>query len=111
MDFLVFIPAISLIDMNPLSVAGTGWREYSFIILFQSVGAEEHAAASLGLLWLGVIVPRVCGGIIYVMQGINRKELEQEISQHENDIEQDDIGTDIPSTGKGAGGTGTRHRR
>jgi hypothetical protein len=87
-DFLVFIPTISLISMNPLSVAGTGWREYSYIILFKSVGALESQAASLGLLWLGVMIATsLPGGIIYVMQGINRKEIEQEISQHEDDVE------------------------
>lgn len=85
-DFLVFIPAISLISMNPLSVAGTGWREYSYIILFASVGVTDHLAASLGLLWLGVMIAiSLPGGVIYVLQGINRKEIEQEISLHDND--------------------------
>lgn len=89
-DFLVFIPAISLISMNPLSVAGTGWREYSYIIFFTSVGALESQAASLGLLWLGVMIATsLPGGVIYVMQGINRKEIEKEISMHEDEAEPD----------------------
>jgi glycosyltransferase 2 family protein len=68
-DFLVFIPAISLISMNPLSVAGTGWREYSYKVLFESVGATEPQAAALGLLWLGVMVATsLPGGIIYIMK-------------------------------------------
>ena len=68
-DFLVFIPAISLISMNPLSVAGTGWREYSYKIFFHSVGATEPQAAALGLLWLGVmIITSLPGGIIYIFQ-------------------------------------------
>ena len=68
-DFLVFIPAISLISMNPLSVAGTGWREYSYKIFFHSVGASETQAAALGLLWLGVmIITSLPGGIIYIFQ-------------------------------------------
>ena len=78
-DFLVFIPAISLISMNPLSVAGTGWREYSYQILFQSVAlgspdlAAENAIA-LGLLWLGVLIATsLPGGIIYIFQSSSPK--------------------------------------
>ena len=69
-DFMVFIPAIGLIGMIPLSVNGAGWREASYILLFQSVGAEAHQAAALSLLWLGVmIVTSLPGGIIYLAEG------------------------------------------
>ncbi len=74
LDFLVFIPAISLISMNPLSVAGTGWREYSYKIFFASVALAEPnvavtQAATLGLLWLGVMVlTSLPGGIIYIFK-------------------------------------------
>jgi len=73
-DFLVFIPAISLISMNPLSVAGTGWREYSYKIFFASVALAEAnvavaQAATLGLLWLAVmIITSLPGGIIYILK-------------------------------------------
>jgi glycosyltransferase 2 family protein len=78
-DFFVFIPAISLISMNPLSVAGTGWREYSYQIFFYSValGDPKQAAAkaaALGLLWLGlIIVTSLPGGLIYIFQGSKQK--------------------------------------
>jgi uncharacterized protein (TIRG00374 family) len=69
-DYMVFIPAIGLIGMIPLSVNGAGWREASYILLFQSVGAEAHQAAALSLLWLAVIViTSLPGGIIYLAQG------------------------------------------
>jgi len=69
-DYMVFIPAIGLVGMIPLSVNGAGWREASYILLFQSVGAEAHQAATLSLLWLGVmIVTSLPGGIIYLTQG------------------------------------------
>jgi uncharacterized protein (TIRG00374 family) len=79
MDFLVFIPAISLISMNPLSVAGTGWREYSYKIFFQAValGSPELAAEkaiALGLLWLGVMIATsLPGGILYIFQSSSPK--------------------------------------
>lgn len=69
-DFMVFIPAIGLIGMIPLSVNGAGWREASYILLFKSVGAEAHQAATLSLLWLGVmVVTSLPGGIIYIARG------------------------------------------
>jgi glycosyltransferase 2 family protein len=84
LDFLVFIPAISLVSMNPLSVAGTGWREYSYQIFFQSVALGDPTqgsakATALGLLWLGLIVATsLPGGIIYIFQGSNRKPANEE---------------------------------
>jgi glycosyltransferase 2 family protein len=83
-DFMVFIPAISLISMNPLSVAGTGWREYSYQIFFQSVALGDPTlgaakATALGLLWLGLIVATsLPGGIIYIFQGSKRNPIKSE---------------------------------
>src|SRR5215813_9584387 len=80
LDFLVFIPTIGLVSMIPVSVNGTGWREASYILLFQSVITDPdqtHAAAqaaTLALLWLGVtVIVSLPGGIIYVLRG-SRKE-------------------------------------
>lgn len=79
LDYLVIVPAISLISMNPLSVNGTGWREYSYLVLFGSVGvgalADVHnQAMALAILWLGVLVlTSLPGGIIYVLRGSQRK--------------------------------------
>lgn len=70
-DFLVLIPAISLISMVPLSLNGMGWREISYIVLFQAVGATEPQAAALAFAWLGVLLATsLPGGIIYVLRGI-----------------------------------------
>lgn len=74
-DFLVFIPAISLISMNPLSVAGTGWREIAYKVFFESVGATESQAVAFALMWLGVLVATsLPGGIIYVLRSSGGKE-------------------------------------
>lgn len=74
-DYMVFIPAIGLIGMIPLSVNGAGWREASYILLFQSVGAETHQAAALSLLWLGIIViTSLPGGVIYLARSARPKE-------------------------------------
>jgi uncharacterized protein (TIRG00374 family) len=80
-DYMVFIPAIGLIGMIPLSVNGAGWREASYILLFQSVAIgvdakqATHQAATLSLLWLGiVIITSLPGGIIYLARGGRARE-------------------------------------
>jgi uncharacterized protein (TIRG00374 family) len=73
-DYLVFIPAISLISMIPVSINGMGWREAAYIMLFTSAGGEESSAAMLALLWLVVlVVTSLPGGLIYVFQGMSKK--------------------------------------
>jgi hypothetical protein len=73
-DYMVFIPAIGLIGMIPLSLNGAGWREASYILLFQSVGAEAHQAATLALLWLCVLVlTSLPGGVVYITYGARAK--------------------------------------
>jgi len=81
LDYLVFIPAIGLIGMIPLSVNGAGWREASYILLFQSVAigvdAQQatHLAATLSVLWLGIIVvTSLPGGIIYIARGGRKRD-------------------------------------
>jgi hypothetical protein len=61
--------------MIPLSVNGAGWREASYILLFKSVGAEAHQAATLSLMWLGIMVATsLPGGIIYIVRGGRKRE-------------------------------------
>jgi uncharacterized protein (TIRG00374 family) len=70
LPYLVFIPAIGLISMVPVSVNGMGWREFSYIVLFGSVGATEAQAAALAFIWLGVlVVTSIPGAVIYIMRG------------------------------------------
>ncbi|HYP25686.1 MAG TPA: lysylphosphatidylglycerol synthase transmembrane domain-containing protein [Blastocatellia bacterium] len=74
-DFLVFIPAIGLISMVPVSLNGMGWREISYIGLFQSVGASKPQALTLALMWLAILVTTsLPGGIIYIVRSLKGKE-------------------------------------
>lgn len=79
-DYMVFIPAIGLTGMIPLSVNGAGWREWSYILLFGvvAVGVDPQQgkalAATLSLVWLGIIViTSLPGGIIYIARGGRKK--------------------------------------
>jgi glycosyltransferase 2 family protein len=91
-DYLVFIPAIGLISMIPISVGGTGVREAAYILMFSSIGVEEHQALALSVLWLGVIaITSLPGGIVYIARGSGKADhippdvetLEAEESQSE----------------------------
>src|SRR5580693_4829188 len=74
-DYLVFIPAISLISMNPISLNGMGWREAAYIILFMSAGATRDQATILSLLWLAVVVlTSLPGGLVYLANGAKKKD-------------------------------------
>ena len=67
LDYFVFIPAIGLITLLPVSLNGMGLREFAYLVLFGSVGATEAQAAALAFIWLGVIVvTSLPGGLIYV---------------------------------------------
>jgi hypothetical protein len=73
-DYLVFIPATGLISMVPASLNGIGWREASYLYLFQSVGVSEHEALSLAFLWLAVLlITSLPGGVIYILKGSSQK--------------------------------------
>ena len=70
-DYLVFIPAIGLISMIPISVGGTGVREGAYLLMFSAVpGVQDHQALALSILWLGVIaITSLPGGIVYIARG------------------------------------------
>ena len=86
--FLVFIPAIGLISMNPIGVNGAGWREGAYIWLFQSVGATPGQAAALSVLWLGaVVITSLPGGVIYIMRGARSEDRPPRSGDLDGDIE------------------------
>lgn len=70
-DYLVFIPAIGLISMIPISVGGTGVREGAYLLMFSAIpGVQDHQALALSILWLGVVaITSLPGGIIYITRG------------------------------------------
>src|SRR5262245_28767816 len=79
-DYLVFIPAISLISMVPISINGMGWREAAYVVLFTSAGGDRSSAAMLALLWLVVlVVTSLPGGVIYAFQGVKRSPADTEL--------------------------------
>ncbi len=67
LQFLVFVPVVTLISMIPISLNGMGLREYAFVSLLGGVGVDHEAAIALGLLSSAVIVlSAIPGGLVYI---------------------------------------------
>ena len=65
-DFLVLVPVTALITLLPISVAGFGVREGSFVYFFSRVGMAEPVAFGLGLLVFGLsLVLWSVGAVLY----------------------------------------------
>jgi hypothetical protein len=72
---MVFIPAIGLIGMIPITLGGTGVREGAYILMFASINVDKHQAFALSVLWLGVMaIASLPGGIIYLFKGLRKGE-------------------------------------
>jgi uncharacterized protein (TIRG00374 family) len=75
--FLVFVPVITLISMIPISLNGTGLREYAFRSLFSAIGVAPASALALGFLSsIMLLLSAVPGGIVYLFFR-NRDDLRQ----------------------------------
>lgn len=66
MYYFIFIPIIVVITLLPISVAGIGLREGSFVYFFSHVGATEPQALSMSLLvFAQTLLLALIGGIFY----------------------------------------------
>jgi len=69
--YLIFVPITSLVLILPISFAGLGVREGTYVFLFSQVGMTQEAALSLSLMVyaLGTVSPGLVGGVIYLLRG------------------------------------------
>ncbi|MBZ5495831.1 MAG: flippase-like domain-containing protein [Acidobacteriia bacterium] len=75
--FLVLVPVITLVTMLPITLSGTGLREYAFVSLFGAIGVAPASGLALGLLGsIMVMLSAVPGGIVYIFFR-NRSDLRQ----------------------------------
>lgn len=71
-QYAIFIPITSIVLLLPISFAGLGVREGTYIQLFQSVGVPKEIALAMSLLvyTIGNICTGLVGGVIYLLRGI-----------------------------------------
>jgi uncharacterized protein (TIRG00374 family) len=69
--FMLFVPITSLVLLLPISFAGLGVREGTYVMLFTRVGMSHQEALSLSLLVyaIGTVIPGLIGGVIYLLRG------------------------------------------
>ena len=79
--YMIFVPLTSLVLILPISFAGLGVREGTYVVLFKQAGVAPEVALSMSLLVyiLGTVTPGLVGGVIYVLRGARGyKEVKQE---------------------------------
>ncbi len=85
LQFLVFVPVVTLISMIPVSLNGMGLREYAFVSLLSGVGVEHEAGIALGLLSSAVIIlSAIPGGLMYIF--FRNRGDEQQMAALESDF-------------------------
>ncbi|GAB4535543.1 MAG: lysylphosphatidylglycerol synthase transmembrane domain-containing protein [Anaerolineae bacterium] len=69
--YMIFVPLTSLVLILPISFAGLGVREGTYVVLFKQAGVATEVALSMSLLVyvLGTVTPGLVGGIIYILRG------------------------------------------
>jgi hypothetical protein len=69
--YMVFVPITSVVLILPISFAGLGVREGTYLLLFSQVGVSREVAISLSLLVyaLGTVSPGLVGGVLYLLRG------------------------------------------
>lgn len=74
--FFAYVPVIMLIIMLPISMAGIGVREGSFIYFFTTLGLTHATAFAISfLVSILVVVAVLPGGIIYAFKGLTIKQV------------------------------------
>ena len=69
--YFIFVPIINLIAIIPISVAGIGIQEGSFVYFFSPVGMAPTDAFTLSVMGnIAVIISILPGGVFYLLQGI-----------------------------------------
>ncbi len=82
LDCLVLMPPVILITTIPISIAGWGVREGAMVAAFAFVGVPEGDAFVLSILFglLNIIIS-LPGGLIWMMSGYKRSDVNEELFQ------------------------------
>ena len=77
--YFLLIPIIMIITLTPISIAGIGVRESSFVYFFTQVGSTSAQALSLSfLVFFQWILIALIGGIIYLLPGIGALQVHEQ---------------------------------
>jgi uncharacterized protein (TIRG00374 family) len=70
--YMIFVPIASIVILVPISFAGLGVREGTYVFLFSLVGVSREMALSISLLIyaVGTVAPGIVGGVIYIVRNV-----------------------------------------
>lgn len=69
--FVMFIPAVTIISMVPITLNGIGLRENSYVYFFGIAGLTSEAALSIGIItYLLVLAASLIGGLTYLIEAV-----------------------------------------
>ncbi|RMG76117.1 MAG: UPF0104 family protein, partial [Bacteroidetes bacterium] len=72
--FLIFTPIVMFVVMLPISLAGIGLRESSFVYFFSKVGVDPTVAFAISALVSVIIVVSILpGGLVLAFKGLALK--------------------------------------
>ena len=76
-DCMILVPPVVLITTLPISIAGWGVREGAMVAAFGFIGVPAESSLVLSIiLGLMVVVISLPGGLIWLLSGYNRKNLD-----------------------------------
>jgi len=64
LNFVIFLPIISLVTLIPVSISGIGLREGAFVLLFSIIGLAPDKAMTLSLIWFISVVTGSLWGLV-----------------------------------------------
>jgi uncharacterized protein (TIRG00374 family) len=69
--YMISVPLTSVVLILPISFAGLGVREATYLGLFSQVGVGREFAVTLSLMVyaLGTMAPGIVGGVLYILRG------------------------------------------
>jgi len=75
--YAAIIPFVTLMSMLPITIGGTGVREYLFVVLFGAVGMVPGVALALSLCTLGLTLAWAAIGFATFAAGRSRNQSER----------------------------------
>jgi uncharacterized membrane protein YbhN (UPF0104 family) len=71
--YWILVPMVTLLTMLPLSINGTGVREWATVLFLAPLGVAEQTAIALALLWFTVfLAASLLGGLVYLFGRFER---------------------------------------
>jgi uncharacterized membrane protein YbhN (UPF0104 family) len=102
---LIYHPVISVVAALPVTIAGFGMREGTYLYFLSRIGVSEPIAVSIGLLWFTItLLSGLVGGILFLAGGARLPRLIRPNTIPRSSAEDDTIRFAAPAEPQNAAG-------